>query len=144
MDYPIDARNTAYDLLSTNLLGRGNYAHRSNAHSKYPYCFAQSFKTVGNSFHVIARGGHDVVVSYGRSSDLLDELSRRDWDARIRTLRKLQEYTVSLFDHDFKKLSEIGAIYLADDNFGVYALDTAHYDERYGVVVDRSQEGIFV
>lgn len=145
MDYPIDDRNTAYDLLSTNTLGRGNYAHRSSGTcSKYPYCFAQSFRTVGDSFHVIAQDGHDVVVPYAQSLNLLSELSRGNWNTRIRTLRKLQEYTVSLFDHDFKKLSEIGAISLADDDFGVYALDMSHYDEQYGVVVDSGQEGIFI
>lgn len=145
MDYPIDDRNTAYDLLATNALGRGNYAHRSGGtRPKYPYCFAQSFRTVGDSFHVIARGGHDVVVPYAQSLDLLSELSRGDWDTRIRTLRKLREYTVSLFDHDFKKLGEVGAISLADNDFGVYALDASYYDEQYGVVVDGGQDGLFV
>ena len=85
-----------------------------------------------------------MVVPYAQSLDLLSELSRGDWDTRIRTLRKLREYTVSLFDHDFKKLGEVGAISLADNDFGVYALDASYYDEQYGVVVDGGQDGLFV
>lgn len=65
-------------------------------------CFAQAFQTVSDNFHVIPDVTHNVVVPYGQATELLDMLHRGELSEKISVLRRLQEYTVSLFDDDYR------------------------------------------
>ena len=143
MDYPIDGHTTAYNLLSTNLSGRREYENRSNACRKYPYYFAQAFRTVDNSFHMISNKGYDVVVPYGQASKFLEELSQGDWNSRVRILKKLRGYMVSLFDYEFKDFESAGMLSVIDTEFGLCSLTADCYDKCYGVITGTSPDGIF-
>ncbi|WP_319020632.1 CRISPR-associated helicase Cas3' [Bifidobacterium eulemuris] len=136
MDYalPGGESKTAYGLLSFNTRGRGEYRNRHDG-GEYPYAFAQGFKTVNDGFHVIPNLTKDIVVRYGRASELLDRLADLD-DLRekVRVLRLLQQYSVSLFDRDFDLLYQKRAFILVNKEFNIYALDSSYYDDVYGVL----------
>lgn len=120
-DCPIRGRaegaTTAYDLLSFNECDRSQFTNTTG--EKYGLCFAQAFQTVSDNFHVIPDVTHNVVVPYGQATELLDMLHRGELSEKISVLRRLQEYTVSLFDDDYHDLARKHAISLANEDFGV-------------------------
>lgn len=134
MDYKINASETAYDLLSTDWNRRSNYWSREK--SRYPYAFAQAFQTVSDNFHVIANETTDVVVHYKKAMELIEQLDKGDLAAQIRTLRLLQDYSVSLFDNELKTLNDNGRISTVNEEFGVRILNEENYNPEYGVVLD--------
>lgn len=135
-DCPIRGRaegaTTAYDLLSFNECDRSQFANTTGG--KYGLCFAQAFQTVSDNFHVIPDVTHNVVVPYGQATELLDMLHRGELSEKISVLRRLQEYTVSLFDDDYRDLARKHAISLANEDFGVFLLNEEYYNDKYGVV----------
>ena len=94
----------------------------------------QAFQTVSDNFHVIPDVTHNVVVPYGQATELLDMLHRGELSEKISVLRRLQEYTVSLFDDDYRDLARKHAISLANEDFGVFLLNEEYYNDKYGVV----------
>lgn len=135
-DCPIRGRaegaTTAYDLLSFNECDRSQFTNTTGG--KYGLCFAQAFQTVSDNFHVIPDVTHNVVVPYGQATELLDMLHRGELSEKISVLRRLQEYTVSLFDDDYRGLARKHAISLANEDFGVFLLNEEYYNDKYGVV----------
>ena len=135
-DCPIRGRaegaTTAYDLLSFNECDRSQFTNTTG--EKYGLCFAQAFQTVSDNFHVIPDVTHNVVVPYGQATELLDMLHRGELSEKISVLRRLQEYTVSLFDDDYHDLARKHAISLANEDFGVFLLNEEYYNDKYGVV----------
>lgn len=135
-DCPIRGRaegaTTAYDLLSFNECDRSQFTNTTG--EKYGLCFAQAFQTVSDNFHVIPDVTHNVVVPYGQATELLDMLHRGELSEKISVLRRLQEYTVSLFDDDYRDLARKHAISLANEDFGVFLLNEEYYNDKYGVV----------
>jgi CRISPR-associated endonuclease/helicase Cas3 len=123
-DCPIRGRaegaTTAYDLLSFNECDRSQFTNTTGG--KYGLCFAQAFQTVSDNFHVIPDVTHNVVVPYGQATELLDMLHRGELSEKISVLRRLQEYTVSLFDDDYRDLARKHAISLANEDFGVFSV----------------------
>lgn len=117
-DCPIRGRaegaTTAYDLLSFNECDRSQFTNTTGG--KYGLCFAQAFQTVSDNFHVIPDVTHNVVVPYGQATELLDMLHRGELSEKISVLRRLQEYTVSLFDDDYRDLARKHAILAALEN----------------------------
>lgn len=129
-DCPIRGRaegaTTAYDLLSFNECDRSQFTNTTGG--KYGLCFAQAFQTVSDNFHVIPDVTHNVVVPYGQATELLDMLHRGELSEKISVLRRLQEYTVSLFDDDYRDLARKHAISLANEDFGVFLLNEEYYN----------------
>lgn len=135
-DCPIRGRaegaTTAYDLLSFNECDRSQFTNTTG--EKYGLCFAQAFQTVSDNFHVIPDVTHNVVVPYGQATELLDMLHRGELSEKISVLRRLQEYTVSLFDDDYHDLARKHAISLANEDFGVFLLNEEYYNDKYFIV----------
>ena len=55
---------------------------------------------------------------------------------KIAILRRLQEYTVSLFDYEYKILNEKHAISIASEDFDICVLNGDYYKGEYGVVTE--------
>ena len=106
-------------------------------------CFAQAFQTVSDNFHVIPDVTHNVVVPYGQATELLDMLHRGELSEKISVLRRLQEYTVSLFDDDYHDLARTHAISLANEDFGVFLLNEEYYNDEVDDVMALFKEGDF-
>lgn len=136
MDYSIPGNEeTAYDLLSFNRHRRGLYCNRTG--EQYPYELAQAFQTVGDNFRVIPGGTTDVVVHYGQAKELIDQLNDEgDFASKIKTLRSLQEYTVSLFDYERKTLDKSKSIIEENGDFGVLVLNEENYSQEFGFLLE--------
>ena len=135
MDYTTKGGVSVYDMLSNNDKGRGNFENRTG--QAYNHYLAQAFATVGGRFSVIPNLTKTVVVYYGESEKLLDAFKAAEKiDEKIKLLHKLQGYTVSLFDYEYKKFMGERAISLFDEDFGIYVLDKSYYSGEYGVKKD--------
>jgi len=94
------------------------------------------FRTVAQNFRIIRDGAtRSIVVPYADSRDRLDTL-RAQGPSRER-LRALQRFVVSVYEREFIRLYEAGAI---EEIHGVvYALTPAFrhlYDDAYGLVLE--------
>lgn len=96
-----NAGKTIYELLAYNESQRKQFENNTMGERYNPF-FAQAFKTVGNEYRVIPKITHNVVVPYGNAMELLDMLGHGELREKIAILRRLQEYTVSLFDYEYK------------------------------------------
>ena len=121
--------------MSSNRRRRGSYCNRTG--EQYPYEFAQAFQTVGDNFRVIPGGTTDVVVHYSQAMELVDRLNEEgDVASKIKTLRSLQEYTVSLFDDEFKALDESKSISDPSGDFGILVLNEENYSQEFGFILE--------
>ncbi len=73
---------------------------------------------------------------YGNAMELLDMLGHGELREKIAILRRLQEYTVSLFDYEYKILNEKHAISIASEDFDICVLNGDYYKGEYGVVTE--------
>lgn len=135
MDYPMSGGRNAYELLSLNCPARRSYMEHVDRQG-YVHCLAQSFKTVSDNFHVIPNVTRSVVVHYEDSDIWVDCLRDGDSKQRIKALRKLQDYSVSLFDYEVQKLMDRHALECIDEDFDVWQLNKDYYKEEYGVVTE--------
>jgi CRISPR-associated endonuclease/helicase Cas3 len=74
---------------------------------------------------------------------LLEQFGKGDMSTKIKTLRLLQDYSVSLFDYEIEKLSEAHAISVIDSEFGISLLDKQYYKSEYGVVLETEMSPLF-
>jgi CRISPR-associated endonuclease/helicase Cas3 len=147
MDYPIDSSHNIYTMLSSNEYDRNRYMDRTS--KRYGHQLAQAFRTASDQFHVIPNLTKDVLVPYAKDkndtefSDILDAFEKGDTKTKIRSLRLLQDYSVSLFDYEIEKLSEAHAISVIDSEFGISLLDKQYYKSEYGVVLETEMSPLF-
>ncbi|MDR1183288.1 MAG: CRISPR-associated helicase Cas3' [Coriobacteriales bacterium] len=88
------------------------------------------FKTVSQTFHLIEDNTCSLIVSDGDEAEAL--ICRLRFGERTRGLfRAVQQYSVSLYENDFKRLRELGLVEDIDEE--VKVLGKQYYDERYGV-----------
>lgn len=147
LDYPFHGElqgRSAYEMLKNDNSDRQEYEQRNG--KAYPWVLNYYFRSVGENFHVIPNAAQSIVVPYvdestgGGAQELLDELSNsRNITDSIRILRKLQDYSVALFDRDFKTLDEQGAIPTVDAEFGIRLLNPGYYDDGFGVKPNAEQ-----
>lgn len=149
MDYPVGkASSTVYDWLGANLRAKTAYA---DAHGGQPYPGLHSaFQSAAEHFAVIPGVHIGVVVPYAKPgapdevqtlvSDFLDTSERLrttlDREARVviyrersRILRRLQQYTVSVFPSREEFIQQVAS--KIDDAF--YLLSPDHYDPVIGL-----------
>ena len=132
MDYNIKERaTTIYSLLSNNPLDTSSYKNRNN---KNYYGLPSAFQTASDNFSVIDSKQTGVVVTYGNAMKLVSDFQNcREPSSKIRILKQLQRYTVSVYSHTLKKLDH--AVRIIDDTF--YLLNPEFYDEEVqGLLLD--------
>jgi len=133
MDYTTrDKTTTIHNLLNTNLLGIGAYQNRNNVIYKGLPC---AFKTAADEFSVIDDAQTGIVVPFDNAITLVNDfVSCSNFKTRMKILRKMQKYTVSVYSNKFAKLVEAGAIRLVEDTF--YLLSPEYYDLEEGLVLE--------
>lgn len=141
MDY-VTKDGYIYNMASLNITGRGNYA---NARGKdYPFMLSQAFYTADTLFSVIDNKTESVVVYYKDSSSLINKLINRPKGLInkeiLLTLRELSKYSVSLFPHEIKALTDQGSIYLIDEELGIKVLAVNFYSQETGVVINNQMK----
>ncbi len=126
MDFKTKEDNTTiYNLLDKNSLGSVAYRDRNNKNYAGLPC---AFRTAADEFSVIDRSQTGVVVPYGDALKLVDEFKRSyEPKTKIRILKQLQKYTVSVYSYVLKDLEEMErSIEKIDGTF--YLLSPDYYD----------------
>lgn len=126
MDYwAMGDKTTIYSLLNDNLLGTGAFKSRKNYDYPGLPC---AFRTAAEAFSVIEGAQTGIVVPYGDALKLVSDFQRcYNPKEKMRILKKLQKYTVSVYSNVLIKLDSIGGILEnIDDTFFLLSLD--YYD----------------
>jgi len=137
MNYPIDANSLVgrsdnlFNLLSTNELS--TKAHRAICNAAPDILLRQSFRTANREFRVIDSSTRGVIVPYEDGEKVITELcAAYGLEKQGKLLNQAQRYSVNLFDHQFRKLLEAGAIHDVQDDAGIYYLDKQYYSNEFG------------
>ncbi len=126
-----NADKTMFDLLAENREVVAAYVEKNMV--KPDLLLHSSFKTAGDYFEAIDQNTKGVIVPYGKGEELIIKINGRcNLTDLKRYLKEAQQYSVNLYDLEFKKLEALGAIVLLN-NGGVLALRTGFYDENTGV-----------
>jgi CRISPR-associated endonuclease/helicase Cas3 len=132
MDYSINGGpSTVYSLLNDNPLGTAAYQNRNNENYTGLPC---AFQTAAEAFSVIDGAQIGVVVPYGDALKLINKFENNySPKERLRILKQLQKYTVSVYSDVLGKLEYIErAVERIDNTF--YLLSPDYYDaEEYGL-----------
>ena len=125
------------DLLSQNPAGYESF--KRTAH-KNELPLRHALSTAAQAFRVIDAPTQGIVVPYGdegrriigelASAYVTDEIPL---DKQVELLRRAQQYTVNVFPHTLRKLSEIDAIHEVRAESGIYYLDDRYYHAELGV-----------
>lgn len=130
MSYPLPggARNL-YDLLSKNIAGR-------SALGRTPALpLPQAFAEAAEHFMVIDRDTETVLVPYGGGAALIEALTAARSAGQVKALlAQAQQYGVSLFAWQKRRLGELGALHETPQ--GILYVDAAYYDEDTGLIMD--------
>lgn len=99
MDYDIGKGQTIYKLLSSGFPGERKHLVR------------QAFETAGEKYRPIQEEGKTVIVPYKDGMDILEKLEMaQNMSERKRLLRKIQRYTVSVYENKLKECLQNGVI----------------------------------
>ena len=147
MYYPTKTGVSVYTMLSQNDAGKKNYYNRNK--SPFPGTVAQAFKSADECFSVIDKNAKAVIVCYDKSEELIERYRSLPKDKAVRDkiplIRQLEKYGVSLFEHEFSKLWQQGAISsLSDDGSGILVLSKAHYSQEMGVIFDIGPQDLII
>ena len=141
MSYSVKNSTTGslLDWLSDNALNP--YGEKNNKRSKPLPLLMQSFKSAGRAFQAIAAPTHAVIVPYGVGKELIAKLCG-EWNPQEmrRTLQKAQRYSVNVFPNVWEQLQDKDAIYETIKGSGIYYLDECHYNNEFGLSLDKTSE----
>lgn len=100
------------------------------------------FETAARAFQIIENPTATVIIPFNEEAErLIKELKYTEYPSS--TLRKLQPYTVSIFEGEFDKLSSKGVILTIDDTYHFLNPDyfAEYYDPNRGLLVPESGGG---
>ncbi len=100
------------------------------------------FETAARAFQIIEDPTETVIIPFDDAAKrLIEELKYTEYP--FSTLRKLQPYTVSIFEGEFDKLSSKGVILTIDDTYHILNPDylQEYYDPERGLLVPESGGG---
>lgn len=129
-DFPImGSKQNLYQMLSDNELWSAADPNRLK------YFLTQAFKTAGTAFSVFESDGKTVIVPWKKGVEIIEALQNVQAED-IPTIKYLLEqakpYTVTVYDYQFKTLSEIGGIITLIDGTA-FALSPQYYDDQLGL-----------
>lgn len=135
MRYPVKEIGNLYDLLSTNMKGRG--AFRNRGESNLP-ALIHSFQTAGELFSVIDERTTSVFVMYADGIKLAEEYKCADIKTKKLLLPHIGRYSVALYSYQLKKLDDLRALTWLDDE--ILVLDAGYYNDKLGVIFDKKND----
>ena len=146
MDYPTKDGETVYAMLSGNDYGKQNYKNKTG--NQFSHCISHAFHSADVNFSVIDKNTKSVVVIFGKSESLLEEYRKLPagifTKEKIRILKKLQKYSVSLYEWQLKKLTEQKAVSILDEETGIIIIGINYYSPTTGVVLEAIQDNLIV
>ena len=151
LDYPVKQETTLYALLSDNNLGHSYYQSRTG--KIFPHMLHQAFQTAGEEFFVIEKNTKTVICLFNqikvenennRVDSLVEAYQKQPKDVftkeKLKLLKKLQPYSVSLYEQEYNKLNKAGALQYLDEDSGVILLCSNYYSFETGVVFEPEQD----
>lgn len=139
MSYSVGGRNgkpkdTLLNMLSKNA-GACDEHRRINGDQNPSIPLRQSFMAANKKFEVIGAGTQGIIVPHGeKGKDIISDLCRAfNLEKDYMLLKLAQRYTVNVYPHMIKKLSDAGAIQEVQENSGIYYLKKENYSEDFGV-----------
>ena len=144
LDYPISIDNitdTLLNLLALNI-NRVNYASNLNQVQINSSYENQAFASAGTLFKAIEDDTIAVVVPYSEQAEMLIEQLKNTTPISVTLLRKLQPYTVNVYENALRRLKEIGAVYETAD--GIVVLKSEYYDDEYGITTQATEPDLLI
>jgi CRISPR-associated endonuclease/helicase Cas3 len=137
LNYPVSPKSSVgrndnlFSLLSQN--GLSTDAYVAAYHSAPEILLRQSFRTANGEFRVIDSLTRGVVVPYRDGTQIITDLCGAfGLEMQANLLKQAQRYSVNLFEHQFKKLLEVGAIREVQEGAEIYYLKEEHYSDEFG------------
>jgi len=92
------------------------------------------FKTVGEKFKLIENDTRPVIIPFDEQAEgLVNELRFAQYPAPI--LRKLQLYTVNIYENEFQAINLLGAFEMAADRYAVLKDSSSQYHPETGIIL---------
>ncbi|MBU5444858.1 CRISPR-associated helicase Cas3' [Paenibacillus sp. MSJ-34] len=115
--------------------------YRSKYKERPPLFLANSYRTAAEHFRVIDDLTTSVIVPYGEEGkDIIAELSGHSRiEDLTRLLRRAQQYTINLFDHELRILSQNGGLASCLDG-KVLVLKESAYSDEFGLDVENDSQ----
>jgi CRISPR-associated endonuclease/helicase Cas3 len=139
MDYTLPKPNndkSMYELLSENNSGVCAFNGRNGCKPKL--MLGQAFKTAGDNFKVIDQNTQGVIVPYKEGRELITLINGECSLCELKIyLKRVQQFSVNLFDNEIKKLDEMGAIIRLREGM-ILALRDEYYQEDIGVTFEKA------
>ncbi|WLR42883.1 CRISPR-associated helicase Cas3' [Bacillus carboniphilus] len=143
LDYYIPSlKNNMMSMLDRNKQYYQEYFHKTG--KSLPLIQKSAIGTAANHFQVIQSAAHTVIVPYGEGNEIIADLNENlSIEKLSTTLKKAQQYSIGVYEHELNKLSiSHGIEYLHDGRF--IELKEKFYDERYGLNVEGDAEMRFL
>jgi len=138
MRYNIDAerKDDLLNMLSGNSKARSEYERIYGEAETLRSRLLQSFASAAAEFRAIDAPTRGVIVSYGeKENEGLDIITKLcgsfEPEKDITLLRQAQQYTVNLYQRDWKKLS--GVIHEVQEGSDIWYLPPEYYSNEFGV-----------
>lgn len=125
---------TMFDMLSSN-----NESYVKNRGEKESYYLRQAFKTAGDNFSVFDNNTTDIIVPYEKGAEIITNLNAKvnikgdllDFKYAMIQLEQAKQYTISLYEHEFKALQQKGGIVSIGNGLAL-ALQPDYYSPEDG------------
>jgi CRISPR-associated endonuclease/helicase Cas3 len=141
MSYPVSAHEigTADTLL--NLFSSNSHAvaeYRRKVGNNPPLHFLQAFMTAANAFKTIDAPTRGVIVPFGNEGGcVISELcAAYEVEKQYELLKRAQQFTVNVFPHVLRKLSEAEAVHPIQKDVEILYLDERYYSDEYGLATE--------
>jgi len=146
MDYPTPCGETIYAMLSDNNYGKDNY---KNIFGKmFSHFLSQAFHSADSNFSLIDKNTQSVVVACEEAENLFAEYRKEPTGVftknKVLIIKKLQKFSVALYEWQIKILTEQNALSRLDEETGIIILSKIHYTSETGVVMEASQDNLIV
>lgn len=137
MNYALSPPNTdktMYNLLSTNPDGMDAYHGRCK--KKPDLMLTHAFKTAGDEFKVIDQNTTALIVPFKKGEELITLLNGKCSISEMKHyLRLAQQFSVNVFENDFRKLEGLGGVVRLKDS-PVLTLRKEFYNEELGIIFE--------
>ncbi|WP_210367064.1 CRISPR-associated helicase Cas3' [Bacillus sp. REN3] len=143
LNYSIPKLNTNMTDLLTVSRNQNTYRHayfHKNDKRDIPLFLVNSYKTAAENFKVIDQMTTSVIVPFGEGKEIIADFngSERIEDLSL-LLRRSQQYTINLFEHEKRKLTQNqGLISLMEGK--VLALADSAYNQEYGLNLENDND----
>lgn len=137
MVYPVAGSSSSLlDLLADNPFNPYPAKNATRQAHEYPL-LQQSFKAAASAFSVIDAPTEAILVPYTDASRdliaLLNSDPHHDPAAYFTALRAAQQYSVAVFPHVWRTLTEKAGVLTLLNEHGIYALDERYYNDEFGL-----------